>query len=158
MSFPLKVGACVVVCLFALFGVWFAGSSNPVTPAGYAGYLTKGSGLSALRATLEEVVFANVSAAPHEAPQIVQQLHRLLSSQVAKAPPTPQQQAVLDLAADGLTYHEIGARLFISESTVRFHIQNLKSRFGARSKTDLIAKAIQAGFVKPPDERFRGNV
>lgn len=126
--------------------------------AGAAGYLTKGSGLAALRATLDEVVFDRVSAAPHEAPQIVQQLHKLLSKQVATAPPTPQQQAVLDLAADGLTYHEIGARLFISESTVRFHIQNLKTRFSARSKTDLIAKAIQAGYVQPPDERFRGTV
>lgn len=126
--------------------------------AGAAAYLTKGSGLAALRSTLDDVVFARVSAAPHEAPQIVQQLHRLLSKQVAMAPPTPQQQAVLDLAADGLTYHEIGAKLFISESTVRFHVQNLKARFGARSKTDLIAKAIQAGFVQPPDERFRGTV
>ena len=43
MSFPVKIGACVVVCLFALFGVWFVGSSNPVTPAGYSGYLTKGA-------------------------------------------------------------------------------------------------------------------
>jgi len=43
VSFPVKIGACVVVCLFALFGVWFVGSSNPVTPAGYSGYLTKGA-------------------------------------------------------------------------------------------------------------------
>ena len=64
---------------------------------------------------------------------------------------------MLDLAAQGFTYHEVGARLFISESTVRFHIQNLKSRFDARSKTDLIAKAIQAGFVQPPDEQFPGS-
>ncbi|WP_182481309.1 response regulator transcription factor [Nocardioides immobilis] len=126
--------------------------------AGAAGYLTKGSGLAALRKTLDEVIIEHRSAAPHDAPQIVQQLHDLLSKQVATAPPTPQQQAVLDLAADGLTYHEIGARLFISESTVRFHIQNLKNRFGARSKTDLIAKAIQAGYVQPPDERFLGSV
>ena len=125
--------------------------------AGAAGYLTKGSGLAALRSTLDDVVFEGKLATPREASQIVQQLHILLSKQVATAPPTPQQQAVLDLAAEGLTYQEIGARLFISESTVRFHIQNLKSRFGARSKTDLIAKAIQAGYIQPPDERFPGS-
>ena len=125
--------------------------------AGAAGYLTKGSGLAALRSTLDDVMQQRSRAAPHDAPQIVHQLHRLMSKQVAQAPPTPQQQAVLDLAAQGFTYHEVGARLFISESTVRFHIQNLKTRFEARSKTDLIAKAIQAGFVQPPDEQFTGS-
>jgi regulator of protease activity HflC (stomatin/prohibitin superfamily) len=35
-------GALVVAILAALF-VWFAGSRNPYTPAGYVGYLTKGA-------------------------------------------------------------------------------------------------------------------
>lgn len=34
------VGVCVFVGLFV---IWFLGSSNPVTPAGYVGYLTKGA-------------------------------------------------------------------------------------------------------------------
>ena len=31
------------IALFALAVVWLAGSSNPYTPAGYVGYLTKGA-------------------------------------------------------------------------------------------------------------------
>jgi regulator of protease activity HflC (stomatin/prohibitin superfamily) len=43
VSFPRLIGAFVVVCLAFVGFVWLAGSSNPVTPAGYVGYLTKGA-------------------------------------------------------------------------------------------------------------------
>jgi DNA-binding CsgD family transcriptional regulator len=59
---------------------------------------------------------------------------------------------VLELAAQGFTNQEIGERLFISESTVRFHVQKLKSKFEARTKTELIAKAIRTGFIAPAGE------
>jgi DNA-binding CsgD family transcriptional regulator len=32
---------------------------------------------------------------------------------------------------------------------VRFHMQKLKRKFGARTKTELITKAIRAGIVAP---------
>jgi regulator of protease activity HflC (stomatin/prohibitin superfamily) len=43
VSFPRLIGAFVVVCLAFVGLVWLVGSSNPVTPAGYVGYLTKGA-------------------------------------------------------------------------------------------------------------------
>jgi len=43
VSFPRLIGAFVVVCLAFVGFVWLVGSSNPVTPAGYVGYLTKGA-------------------------------------------------------------------------------------------------------------------
>ena len=55
------------------------------------------------------------------------------------------------LAAEGLTNEQIGERLFISESTVRFHLQKLKAKLGARSKTELIARAIRKGLISPDD-------
>ena len=56
---------------------------------------------------------------------------------------------MLELAAQGMTNGEIGERLYISESTVRFHVQKLKEKFSARTKTELIAKAIRTGFIAP---------
>ena len=56
---------------------------------------------------------------------------------------------MLELAAEGFTNQEIGTRLFISESTVRFHVQKLKAKFAARTKTELIAKAIRTGLHRP---------
>jgi regulator of protease activity HflC (stomatin/prohibitin superfamily) len=43
VSIPRIVGAAVVVCLSFTILIWLGGSSNPVTPAGYVGYLTKGA-------------------------------------------------------------------------------------------------------------------
>lgn len=67
---------------------------------------------------------------------------------------TPQQESVLELAARGLTNREIGARLYISESTVRFHLQKLKAKYSARSKTNLIAMAIRAGAINTAPEDY----
>lgn len=117
--------------------------------AGATGYVTKSAGLPALREVLGEIAAGRRTADPVGAPQIVHQLHQLVSKRTDGNLVTPQQQTVLELTADGLTYHQIGARLFITESTVRFHIQNLKEKLGVRTKVELIAKAIRAGIIRP---------
>jgi hypothetical protein len=43
VSIPRIAGAFVVVCLGLTLLIWLGGSSNPLTPAGYVGYLTKGA-------------------------------------------------------------------------------------------------------------------
>jgi DNA-binding NarL/FixJ family response regulator len=114
--------------------------------AGASAYVTKAAGLAELRAAIDRV--ATGAGAP-TAPQIVGQLHDLTTSRARATVPTPQQRCVLELAAEGLTNQEIGDRLFISESTVRFHLQKMKAKLAARSKTELIAKAIRAGLIAP---------
>jgi regulator of protease activity HflC (stomatin/prohibitin superfamily) len=43
VSIPRLLASAVLVLLCASVAVWCVGSSNPVTPAGYVGYLTKGA-------------------------------------------------------------------------------------------------------------------
>lgn len=117
--------------------------------AGAAAYITKGAGLSELRKALVDVV--RTDEGPRE-PRIVGQLHELVSRRAGDSRLTPQQERVLELSAEGLTYREIGGRLFISESTVRFHMQKLKLKFDARTKTELIARAIRSGALAPAAE------
>lgn len=120
--------------------------------AGAAGYVTKSAGLPELLAAIERVRAGADATATSSGPQIVKQLHALVTERMSGATPTPQQERVLELAAQGFTNHEIGERLFISESTVRFHVQKLKAKFEARTKTELIAKAIRTGFIAPAGE------
>lgn len=120
--------------------------------AGAAAYVTKAAGLPELTAALERVMDGDAGSGSGDGPQIVKQLHALVADRMAGATPTPQQERVLELAAQGFTNNEIGARLFISESTVRFHVQKLKAKFAARTKTELIAKAIRTGFIAPAGE------
>ena len=125
------------------------GTVRAALDAGASGYVTKAAGLPELVATIENVVSGDQALETAAAPQIVKQLHKLVSDRVEDTIPTPRQESVLELAAQGLTNHEIGEQLFISESTVRFHLQKLKEKFAARTKTELIAKAIRAGFIAP---------
>lgn len=120
--------------------------------AGAVAYVTKAAGLPELLAAIERVRDGDRAPGASEGLQIVRQLHQVVSSRMTTAAPTPQQERVLELAAQGFTNQEIGERLFISESTVRFHVQKLKSKFEARTKTELIAKAIRTGFIAPAGE------
>jgi DNA-binding NarL/FixJ family response regulator len=117
--------------------------------AGASAYITKGAGLSELRKALVSVA---AGEADPSHPPIVGQLHALVAQRGGQGRLTPQQERVLELSADGLTYREIGARLFISESTVRFHMQKLKAKFGTRTKAELIARAIRSGALAPAGE------
>lgn len=119
--------------------------------AGASAYVTKSAGLAEVRRALLAIAAARAGVAGER--QIVDQLHRLVTRRSEQTGLTPQQQRVLELSAEGLTYREIGSRLYLSESTVRFHVQKLKVRFGARTKTDLIARAIRADLLSPaPDD------
>jgi DNA-binding NarL/FixJ family response regulator len=120
--------------------------------AGASAYVTKAAGLPELLQAIESLARRDASPEPGVAPQIVQQLHALVARRMEGAPLSPQQESVLELAAQGLTNREIGERLFISESTVRFHLQKLKLKFGARSKTDLLVRAIRTGAILPAPE------
>jgi DNA-binding NarL/FixJ family response regulator len=122
--------------------------------AGAVGYVTKASGLGELRAAITRAMEGRQATAA-EGPQIVQSLHELVAARMDEAILTPQQERVLELAAQGLTNSEIGERLFIAESTVRFHVQKLKANLNARTKTELVAKAIRIGLIAPADEDFR---
>jgi DNA-binding NarL/FixJ family response regulator len=120
--------------------------------AGAAAYVTKAAGLPELLAAIERVRLGRSVSGPGSGPQIVKQLHQIVNERMSGTTPTPQQERVLELAAEGYTNQEIGKRLFISESTVRFHVQKLKAKFEARTKTELIAKAIRTGFIAPAGE------
>lgn len=55
---------------------------------------------------------------------------------------TRREKEVLSLIADGLTNSEIGARLFVSTTTVDSHRKNLLAKLDARNTASLIRKAL----------------
>lgn len=118
--------------------------------AGAADFVTKAAGLDELRRVLWRQRDNDVGKPMRNAPStVVARLHKSVDRDVAHRALTPQQERVLELAASGLTYREIGGQLHISESTVRFHIQSLKERLGVKTKTELIALAIREALIAP---------
>jgi len=118
--------------------------------AGARGYVTKSAGIDALFDAMRDAL--NDSSKLGTAPEVVKHLHEMLDSRMQAVPLTPQQQNVLDLVAQGLTNQQIADRLFLSESTVRFHLKALRRKLEASSKAGLIAKAVRRGLLPPADE------
>ncbi|MFC5061181.1 LuxR C-terminal-related transcriptional regulator [Actinomycetospora atypica] len=64
---------------------------------------------------------------------------------VGNAPPprpavlSDREKEVAELLLDGLTYREIGDRLFITAKTVEHHVRGMRQRLGSGSRTDLFA-------------------
>jgi DNA-binding NarL/FixJ family response regulator len=122
-------------------------------PAGALGYLTK----DATRAEIGRAVLAAAAGQAVLYPEVQQ---RLLSAAVrAPAPPsgdpaegdlTPRESDVLRLVAAGKSNREIARALFVSEATVKTHINRIFAKTGSRDRTQAMRYAYTHGYAGPP--------
>jgi DNA-binding CsgD family transcriptional regulator len=71
---------------------------------------------------------------------------KIESKHALAIPLSPREREVLRLIPSR-TAREIGALLFISESTVRTHIDNILNKLGARNQKELIAMMYERGLI-----------
>jgi DNA-binding NarL/FixJ family response regulator len=77
-------------------------------------------------------------------PSLVEKLAAGLSS----APLTGRELDVLTLLADGMSNKEIGARLFITETTVKSHLRAIFSKLDVLSRTEAVTAANRRGLIQ----------
>ncbi len=63
-------------------------------------------------------------------------------------PLSKREMEVLELLKSGKTNKAIGAELFISERTVKFHVSTLLSKLQAQNRTDAVQIAVKRGIIK----------
>ncbi|MFE4971883.1 response regulator [Kitasatospora sp. NPDC056651] len=131
----------------------------PALRAGARGYLTKDAGAEEIARAI-----ANVrSGAAGLSPQVQLRLLERLSEQGAHSGPAPGQPAtrpgalpdgltvreaeVLALIAEGLSNAEIAQRLFVSQATVKTHINNLFAKTAVRDRAQAVAYAFRHGIT-----------
>ncbi|MFI7382241.1 response regulator [Streptomyces sp. NPDC049813] len=117
--------------------------------AGARGYLTKNAGR-------QDIVRAIRAAAAGQSVLDREVQDRLLATVRTKAPApggelpadmTPREREVLTLIGRGLPNRAIAEQLFISEATVKTHINNLFAKAGIRDRADAVRRAIAAGLA-----------
>ena len=130
--------------------------------AGARGYLTKDAGrgeiAAAIRAAaagqsvLDPTVQARLVAAAVTGSVSSASTRPPLGAGAAAAPPdglTPRENEVLALIAEGLSNREIARRLFVSEATVKTHINNLFAKAHLRDRAHAVSYAYTHGLVAP---------
>ncbi|MEV0975763.1 response regulator transcription factor [Streptomyces sp. NPDC049915] len=60
---------------------------------------------------------------------------------------TERELRVLQLLARGLSNREIGAELYISETTVKFHVRNIMRKMDAGSRAEVVYEASKSGVI-----------
>jgi two-component system NarL family response regulator len=79
---------------------------------------------------------------------IPQELMQKLVTGIQSEPLTERETEVLQLLAHGKSNKEIGAKLFISEFTVKGHLRNIFTKLGVLSRTEAISVATRRGLVQ----------
>ncbi|MCD9195076.1 response regulator transcription factor [Streptomyces albireticuli] len=117
--------------------------------AGARGYLTKNAGR-------QDIVRAIRAAAAGQAVLDREVQDRLLATVRTKAPApvrplpgdlTPREREVLTLIGRGLPNRAIAEKLFISEATVKTHINNLFAKADIKDRADAVRRAIASGLA-----------
>jgi two-component system, NarL family, response regulator LiaR len=60
---------------------------------------------------------------------------------------TARERDILRLMVEGLSNPQIASRLFVSRSTVKFHVSNILLKLGAATRTEAVATALQKHLV-----------
>lgn len=123
--------------------------------AGAAGYLLKDCSAEELCTAVRAVARGQVLLQASSAAQLLAGLHMQQSptlkespsSEVEKMGLTARELDVVRLIAQGASNTEIAATLFVSDATVKTHINHIFSKLGARDRAQVIVKARQLGLA-----------
>lgn len=127
--------------------------------AGAAGYLLKDCSAEELCTAVRAVARGQVLLQASSAAQLLAGLNAqqpqslapaentAISSEAEKLGLTARELDVVRLIAQGRSNAEIGQELFVSEATVKTHINHIFSKLGARDRSQVVIKARELGLA-----------
>jgi len=136
--------------------------------SGACGYLLKSIETDELLEALNQVRQGTPPLSPGLAAKLLDEFKRFSNSKEQISPESSgkkteapsrnklnaRQIEVLRLVADGLSYKEVGARLFLSERTIKYHMSEIMNRLHLENRAQVLAFAGQMGFTAYKPKNF----
>ena len=123
--------------------------------AGALGYLTKDAGADEIREALLRVASGQAAVDPAVQMHLIEAIATTATTTDATSASqlpdglTPREAEVLGLIGAGLSNTEIAAQLFVSEATVKSHVNHMLPKIGARDRAQAVGYAYRHGLVPP---------
>lgn len=112
--------------------------------AGAIGYLLKNVSAD----ELARAIRAAAAGRPTLAPEATQALINATTHPPAPGDDlTEREREVLTLMVEGLSNHDIAAKLYVSQSTVKFHVSSILSKLCVNNRTEAVALAVKQKLV-----------
>jgi DNA-binding NarL/FixJ family response regulator len=119
--------------------------------AGARGFLTKDAGADEIRQAITTVAAGEAQLDPTVQRRLLEALAAHRPAQPPAPPPhalTARETEVVEIAA-GLSNAQIAERLYVSEATVKTHVNHLLAKTGLRDRAQLVAYAYQHRIATP---------
>lgn len=122
--------------------------------AGASGFLLKTAAPTEIIGAVRAVVNGDAVLSPRSTRQLLDHLGRSTdasarrSAEEAAATLTDRERDVVIAVAEGLSNAEVGARLYISEATVKVHLSSAQDKFGVRNRVGVAVLAERAGLLR----------
>jgi len=125
--------------------------------AGARGFLTKDAGADEILRAITDVAAGHAQLDPAVQRRLLEALSsgvRFAVADTARPPEpsdglSPREAEVLTHIAAGLSNAEIAAALYVSEATVKTHINHIFSKTGLRDRAQLVGYAFRNGLASP---------
>lgn len=114
-----------------------------VLKAGATSYLLKNVSADELVSAIRRSMDGQPSLSPEAAQVLIQK-----AIEPAQPGLTDRERDILALMVEGKSNGEIAERLFVSQSTVKFHVSNILSKLGVSGRTEAVAIAVKHHLVK----------
>ncbi|WP_017569412.1 response regulator transcription factor [Nocardiopsis halotolerans] len=118
------------------------GDVLPAIEAGATGYLLKDASPDELLRGVRAVYRGESVLAPTAVRHLIGQVRRPVGQN-----PSDRELEVLRLVADGASNRTAAARLFISEASIKTHLQRVYDKLGVRDRAAAVAEAYRRGLL-----------
>jgi DNA-binding NarL/FixJ family response regulator len=121
---------------------------------GASGFLLKDVTAAQLLEGVRVVAAGEAMLAPTVTRRLLERFAGSLPGGEERVPPqlqslTEREREILTLLASGLSNAELGARLYLSEPTIKTHLSSIFRKLGVRDRVQAVIAAYDAGLVEP---------